>query len=254
MSVTVLSEAITPTRNLNYLYIWLDCVFLAVFLGLLLWQKRYQAVIFALFGGILYTAVDYGGFYLLAGARQVFIDGILATDAQTFGILLWMSMSYGITNFAFIWVALARDKEAKYWIFLILMWWLICPSIAEMGGAPTVTTTRTTGQYHGLMGVVLVVSYFVLIVCLLARRKPFVSVLYLCLIGFSVQFGWEFALLINGIRPLNEASFKTLLVNSCLETNLGMPLIYLIFRSVRRWRNEDFSPVMRTVPAASENV
>ncbi len=237
------AEAIVPTRNLNLLYIISDCIFLAVFLGLLLWKKRYSTVLFALFGGVLYTVVDFGGFYLISHTRTVFIDGELAGMGGTFWVLLWMSMSYGFTNFAFIWVLVGRDKYAKYWIFLILMWWMICPSISELGGEATITTSRTTGAYHGWMGVVLVVSYLVLIIALLRKEpdKAFVNVLFLCLIGFCVQFGWEFSLLINGIRPMNAASIRTLLVNSCLETNLGMPAIYLIYRLWHRRFNEDLS-------------
>ena len=234
---------IVPTRNFNMLYIILDCIFLAVFIGLLVWKKRYSTLLFALFGGILYTVVDFGGFYLLSHTRTVYIDGILQGAGGTFAVLLWMSLSYGFTNFAFIWILLGRDRFAKYWIFLIVMWWMICPSISELGGEATITTSRTTGAYHGWMGVVLVVSYLILIVLLMKKspQKAFVSVLYLCLIGISVQFGWEFSLLVNGIRPMNAASIRTLIINSCLETNLGMPLIYAIFYFWRRRFNEDLS-------------
>ena len=65
--------------------------------------------------------------------------------------------------------------------------------------------------------------------------------MYLCLIGISVQFSWEFSLLINGIRPLNENSLQTLIINSCLETNLGMPAIYLIYHLINKKYNEDGS-------------
>ena len=236
---------IVPTRNLNLLYIILDSIFIVVFLGLLIWKKRYSTVIFALFGGVLYTLVDYGGFYLLSHTRTVYIDGALADALGTFWVLLWMSMSYGITNFAFIWVCLNRDKLLKYWLFLIVMWWMIAPSICEMGGEATITTSRTTGAYHGWMGVALVLSYLILIVVLLKRegRPALVNILTLCLIGFCVQFGWEFSLLVNGIRPLNEASLRTLIVNSCLETNLGMPACFAINYFWRRRFNEDLSRV-----------
>ena len=46
---------------------------------------------------------------------------------------------------------------------------------------------------------------------------------------------------------MNGMSIQTLLVNSCLETNLGMPIIYLIFRAMRRYRNEDFSKAEKRV-------
>lgn len=235
------TENIVPTRNLNLLYIILDSIFLIVFLSLLIWKKRYETILFAVFGGILYTIVDFGGFYLMSHTRTVYINGEVANALDTFWVLFWMSMSYGITNFAFIWTALSKDKYTKYLIFLICMWWMIAPSIADMGGEATIQTTRTTGAYHGWMGIVLVISYLILIVIQLNKENSFVNILYLCLIGFSVQFGWEFALLVNGIRPMNEASIKTLLVNSCLETNLGMPAIYLIFWFVRSKFNEDLT-------------
>lgn len=232
---------ITPTRNFNLLYIILDILFIIILLTLLIFKKRNLTVLFALFGGILYTLVDFGGFYLLSHSRIVFINGIQQDALNTFLVLFWMSMSYGITNFIFIWVLISKDKLAKYWLFLIIMWWLICPSIASMGGENNITTFRTTTSYHGIMGIILVISYLILIIYTLISGKEIVNILYLCLIGISVQFSWEFSLLINGIRPLNENSLQTLIINSCLETNLGMPAIYLIYHLINKKYNEDGS-------------
>lgn len=232
---------ITPTRNFNLLYIILDTLFIIILLGLLIYKKRNLTVLFALFGGILYTLVDFGGFYLLSHSRIVFINGVEQGALNTFLVLFWMSMSYGITNFIFIWVLISKDKLAKYWLFLIIMWLLICPSIASMGGENNITTFRTTTSYHGIMGIILVISYLILIIYTLISGKEIVNILYLCLIGISVQFSWEFSLLINGIRPLNENSLQTLIINSCLETNLGMPAIYLIYHLINKKYNEDGS-------------
>ena len=232
---------INPTRNFNLLYIILDTLFIIILLTLLIYKKRNLTVLFALFGGILYTLVDFGGFYLLSHSRIVFINGIQQDALNTFLVLFWMSMSYGITNFIFIWVLVSKDKLAKYWLFLIIMWWLICPSIASMGGENNITTFRTTTSYHGIMGIILVISYLILIIYILISGKEIVNILYLCLIGISVQFSWEFSLLINGIRPLNENSLQTLIINSCLETNLGMPAIYLIYHLINKKYNEDGS-------------
>lgn len=232
---------INPTRNFNLLYIILDTLFIIILLTLLIYKKRNLTVLFALFGGILYTLVDFGGFYLLSHSRIVFINGIQQDALNTFLVLFWMSMSYGITNFIFIWVLISKDKLAKYWLFLIIMWWLICPSIASMGGENNITTFRTTTSYHGIMGIILVISYLIFIIYTLINGKEIVNILYLCLIGISVQFSWEFSLLINGIRPLNENSLQTLIINSCLETNLGMPAIYLIYHLINKKYNEDGS-------------
>lgn len=54
--------------------------------GALLWCRKYLAALFGLFGGLLYFLVDYGGFYLLLGTREV-------SGADPFWFLLWLSMS-----------------------------------------------------------------------------------------------------------------------------------------------------------------
>lgn len=241
MNVMSIINEITPTRNLNLLYIILDSCFVIFFIILLILKKRYLTLCFSLFGGILYFIVDFCGFYLLAHSRTIYINNELCDIETTALILLWMSLSYGITNFAYIWLCLSKDKYLKYWLFMIIAWWLIAPSISTLGGTNTITTMRTTGEYHGLMGVVLILSYFTLIVIMMFKKKDFVSILKLNLIGISVQFSWEAALLINGIRPMNEASIKTLIVNSLMETNLGMPLIYLIFYIITSYFNEDLT-------------
>ena len=40
---------------------------------------------------------------------------------------------------------------------------------------------------------------------------------------------------------MNENSIQTLLVNSLIETNLGMPYIYFIYLGVTKYLNEDLS-------------
>ena len=240
--LTDLGPNITPTRNFNFLYIILDSLFIVGFLALLILKKRYLTTIFAVAGGILYFIVDYGYFYLISGSRVVSIDGIVQDNLYTALVLLWMSLSYGITNFAFIWLCLSKDKYLKYWLILIVGWWLVVPSIATLGGENNIQTYRTTNQYHGAMAIILVVGYLGLIIYYMFKKEhKMMNILWLILIGVSVQFAWEFALLINGIRPMNESSIQTLLVNSLIETNLGMPYIYLIYLGVTKYFNEDLS-------------
>lgn len=242
LSPTLFAVDIVPTRRFNLLYVILDSVFLLVLLGLLLWKRRRSNALFSLFGGILYTVVDFGIFYAATGMRVVRIGGEIAAAWPTFLVLLWMSMSYGFTNFCFMWSLMSKDRYAKYWVFLIMMWWMICPSLSSLGGEATIETSRTTGAYHAYNAMIMVANYLTLIVLLLREKggkKPFVSLFWLLAIGISVQFSWEFALLVNGIRPLNEASIPTLIINSFLETNMCMPAIYGVYRLWSRFFEED---------------
>ncbi len=236
-----LINEITPTRNFNITYIIIDSIFLIILLILLLIRKKNQTVLFGLFGGILYLIVDYVGFYLLSHSRTIYFNNELCNSLNTFLVLLWMSLSYGFTNFVYIWLLLRNDKDTKYFIFLIIAWWIVAPSISTLGDQNVITTMRTTNSYHGLMGLALFVSYFILILVTFIKKKEVANIIKLNLIGISVQFAWEFALLINGIRPFNETSIKTLIVNSLIETNLGMPAIYLIYCLVNKKFNEDMS-------------
>ena len=115
MAFITQSEVIA-SRSMNYLYIYLDIAFLCLLAGLLIWQKKYQALLVGLFGGLLYFAVDYGIFYAWLGTRRV-------EGADTALFLLWLSMSYGFTNFVWIWLWLDRDSRLLEWSLLIPLAW-----------------------------------------------------------------------------------------------------------------------------------
>lgn len=119
---------VVPSRVLNLLYVVLDIGFLVFLAGVLLACKRYAAALFGVFGGLLYFLVDYGGFYLLLGTRTV-------EGADPFWFLLWLSMSYGFTNFAWIWLWLDRDGRTLEWSLLIPAGWLAVSLLSQNFGA-----------------------------------------------------------------------------------------------------------------------
>lgn len=219
---------VIAARSMNGLYILLDILFLLVLLGILLYTKRYQAAIVGLLGGLLYFIVDYGGFYLLLGTRVV-------NGADPFWFLLWLSMSYGFTNFVWIWVWLDRDKHALEWSILIMSGWLCTALLSQNFGQSfgEINISRGTADYHGIMALLLFAGYALLCVYNIKNREPDkkIPILWILSIGILVQFGWEFILAITGIR---NQSLQTLIVNSLLETNLGLPYLYLIHRAVNR--------------------
>ena len=223
---------IVAMREFSPAYIWLDCVFLILFAGLLIMKKKYMTVVVGLLAGIIYMLVDYGIFHLVCHSRSI-SDG-----HSLFLVLLWMSLSYGFTNFAWIWLWISKDKHLFEWSLLILMWWFVCPQLAGIltpAGAEKIIISRTTGEYHGWMALILFAGYLAVIIYNLKQNDPArrVNIPWILAIGILVQFGWEAGLLIGGIRSTGFASLsdklRPLVVNSLLETNLGMPYIYLIF-------------------------
>lgn len=230
-------QEVIAARTMNALYIWLDLLFLMTVLGILIWTRRYQAILVGLLGGLLYFVVDYGIFYQWLGTRQV-------VGADPFWFLLWLSMSYGFTNFVWIWLWLDRDGHALEWSLLIVSGWFATALLSQNFGVgfPEISILRGTNSYHGVMALLLFVGYALLCVhnlrCQDPRNKA--PLFWILAIGILVQFGWEFVLLISGIR---NQSLQTLVVNSLLETNMGLPYLYLIHRALgRRW-NEALQPV-----------
>ncbi len=108
-------------RQFAPLYIWLDTAFLILFLVLLLRKKKYMTVAVGLVMGLVYLAVDYGIFHLICHSRSI---------SQGYS-LFWMSMSYGFTNFAWIWLWMSRDEHLVEWSVLILSWWFCCPFLTQ---------------------------------------------------------------------------------------------------------------------------
>ena len=106
-------------RTFPPLYIWIDVAFLALFAGLLILKKKYMTVLIGTLAGVLYMLVDYGIFHLVCHSRSI-SDGY-----SLFFVLLWMSLSYGFTNFAWIWLWISKDRRLFEWSLLILIWWFV---------------------------------------------------------------------------------------------------------------------------------
>ncbi|MDD5648068.1 MAG: hypothetical protein PHY03_03955 [Dehalococcoidia bacterium] len=218
---------IVAARTFNTLYIYLDIIWLLAYTAILIYNKRYLAIIMGVFGGLLYFAVDYGIFYLALNTRIII-------GADPFGFLLWLSMSYGFTNFAWIWLLLDKDGKAVEWSTLTIAGWLSVALLSQNFGSsfPIVSIQRGTASYHGIMALILLAGYgYLILKNLKSTSSEKVNILRLLAIGIGVQFSWEFILLISNIRP---AGVLPLIVNSLIETNLGMPYLYLIHQAVTK--------------------
>ena len=139
----------TVARTFSSLYIILDIIWLLMLAGILLYLKKRMAVIVGLLAGVLYFIVDYGGFYLLLGTRQV-------SGADPLLLLLWLSMSYGFTNFAWIWLLLDRDGRAVEWSLLPILGWLTIGQLSRsFGGGLDQPALQAQCRVHHVVGAIL---------------------------------------------------------------------------------------------------
>lgn len=240
---------IIPSRVLNPLHIWFDVIFLLGLVALLIVKKRYMTLLVGLGGGLLYFIVDWGIFYKVMGTREIFLNGADLPEGGKFLFLLWLSMSYGLTNFAWIWLWIKKDKHLKEFSAYILIGWLAV-AIAGTGlgsSLPEFTIRRGTGVFHSVMAVYLFIAYGAVIAYNLINKKgKKLPILWMLAIGVLVQFGWEAALLLGGVRSAGYNAFDTvitLVVNSLIETNPAVPSLFLIQYLIYKWRGEDLKAV-----------
>ncbi len=231
---------VIPARIFNFLYVYLDIAWLLALLVIFIIKKRYIAIIAGLIGSLIYFIVDYGIFYLALGTRSV-------AGAEPASLLLWLSISYGFTNFAWIWLWLDRDGYALEWSLLIITGWFTTALLSQNFGSSfaTISIQRGTSSYHGVMAAIMLAGYAILILKNIragsqnnqtnAKR---INILWILAIGILVQFSWEAVLLITGIRP---TGIMPLIVDSILETNLGLPYLYLIHNAISGKYRENFS-------------
>ncbi len=226
---------VIPARVFNSLYIYIDIAWLIIFLIILITSKRYMAAIVGAAGAFIYFLVDFGIFYLALGTRSV-------SGANIAALLLWLSISYGFTNFAWIWLWLDRDGHAFEWSLLIISGWLATALLSQNFGNnfQIISIQRGTSSYHGVMAALMFAGYALLIIynlnCSKTNKK--INILWILAIGILVQFSWEAVLLITGIRG---TGIMPLIVNSLIETNMGLPFIFLIHRAVTSRYNENLS-------------
>jgi hypothetical protein len=227
---------VIPARLFNSLYIYIDIVWLLVIFAILMFTKRYMAVIVGVIGSIIYFAVDYGIFYLLLGTREV-------TEANTAILLLWLSISYGFTNFSWIWLWLDRDGRALEWSTLYIMGWLSTALLSQSFGSAfqVISIQRGTISYHGIMAFIMLVGYIILIIKNLKNKdiSRKINIGWILAIGILVQFSWEAVLLITGIRTMG---IMPLIINSLIETNMGLPYLFLMHLALSRRYGEDLKP------------
>ena len=85
------------------------------------------------------------------------------------------------------------------------------------------------------MAVILFVGYLGVILWNMQHQKKEqkIPLGWILAIGILVQFGWECALLLGGIRSATILSWGdkilTMVINSLLETNLGMPYVFALY-------------------------
>ena len=181
--------------------------------------------------------IDWGFWLQVFHIRQLSLpDAFLPTFPQwwrTFIFMFWFSFSYGLM-FSWMFLMFERKKEGLWWTLLLWGGWILIGMLSQH--LPIMDDVFVTNRHMGgalIFQATVVLAGFVLLFIL---RYSWKTVLYLFMVGFLCHFMMESALWITGIRP---GSLSIMLINSLVESNMGVPLLFILYdKVIRKKRGE----------------
>jgi len=244
-------------RKFEYDYIFIDGVFLAIWLAVLIKYKKWAPIKFGIITGFLIYTIDaIAWFNIPAGSnypsgtfiREYWIGGIYMP--RPLGDYFWvkagadfmMTFSYSLFAFTWLWIIFENFikkniKEIALFTALYIGFWMLTPFLSLW--LPINNTIVESVRYMDSQLVIwfvnIAVGYSLLFLIYgtnkFGRKKPKI-ILYVFFIGCLEAFFMEFPLLVSGIRP---TGVLYLLFSTVIMFNQGAPYLYILYDMVIPW-------------------
>ncbi len=238
----ILEQFNNPSRIFQYDYIYIDAIFLAIWIFILLKNKKYSALIFgAVISPIIYyidAHIWWNGFSATGTfMREYWIGGMAVPHPlgtyfwQKFGADFMMTISYALFTFPWLWIMFeglrskAWKQMAKYTL-IFFGFWILIPLLSIL--LPTnnvmVETVRHTSSNIWLIN--LLIGYGLLF---LVYRRELATVGKVSLIGMLGALIMEVPLFVFSIRP---TGIGFILLEAVFLLNQGVPYLFLVWDKV----------------------
>ena len=224
-----MTEAVVA-RTIGIDFIYLDLLFITIWVSFLIKRKYWTPIKWGLLGWIIYIFVDYVYWYLITQTRHY------TGPLDPFLFFLWFCVSPGFVQFSYVIVMFEKrnKRELIFWTLLFFIGWTLVSV-----GSQILPINDTLIEVYRDMNVenqrfneVLMVLINIVIAAALYYKKKLrlEDILFLFLVGTLVEFGLEFTLSVSGIRQEQGGwSLITMIVNTLIEFNLGIILMYLLW-------------------------
>ncbi|NHJ86984.1 MAG: hypothetical protein FK734_16095 [Asgard group archaeon] len=229
-------------RSMDIDFIYFDLMLTAIWITLLLVRKRFKAFFFGLFGYGVVQFTDSVIWYEIKETRHINIENDLIGPHL---FLTYFSFTYGMIMFSY--APIMFDKtitklEKALWSALIYGGWLTIALMSQFipWNDQYIEIWRDMGTSRLGQILMAVIGYLVLIILNLILKYtnwkfiepiPWWYFAYLFAVGIFIHFSMESTLMIAGIRPLY---WDVLAVNSLLEFNTGIPILFIMWILVSR--------------------
>lgn len=250
----LLEEFTNAARNFQYDYIYIDAIFLTIWVSYLIYTKKWPALKAGVFFGICVYIIDAiwwwnspAGANYPAGTyiREYTIGGIKIPHPLgeyfwlKFGADFMMTISYGIFAFAWFWIIFKnfKDPNTKEIIISTCLYfgsWLATPFISSL--LPIDDRLVETVRHMDTQMIVWIINAIMgyIILSIIYGTDKFKSknpkiIGYVFIVGCLQSFFMEFPLFISGIRP---TGIFFLIYEIFFLVNQGAPYIYILWDKV----------------------
>jgi hypothetical protein len=241
-----MADSAIVARTLNADFIWLDLIFLTIWISLLVKKKYWIPISWGIFGWLVYVLTDYYIWYVVMESRH-YIGPF--NDVLFFQ---WFCFSPGFVQFSY--VALMFEKrnlrEILMWTGIFYLGWTtvavgsqllpIDDRLIQVWRDMNVDGQRLTFTIMTIMNVIIALVLWRM------KKIKLEDVGYLFLVGTLVEFALEFSLAVSGIRMQQGTWSPTLmLTNTLIEFNMGIVLMFLIWFPIKVKRDGKGIPWLR---------
>ncbi|MHA1819471.1 MAG: hypothetical protein ACTSU2_02005 [Promethearchaeota archaeon] len=243
--MAILESAIV-TRTINVDFIYLDIIFLTIWISFLIY-KRYKIPIgWGLFGAATYIFVDYILWHLIMHSRTY------SGPVNELVFFLWFCFSPGFVQFSYVAVMFEKRNfhELIFWTLLFYIGWTsvaLGSQLIPWDDRIIVVARNMNAGRQRIIDTIMTLGNVAIAFILYKKKKISLDqAIYLFIVGTLVEFSLEFSLTVSGIRIQQGTwSIGQMVVNALIEFNLGIVLMYLLWLPIQKRK---FGIIFKSLP------
>ncbi|MFX0075632.1 MAG: hypothetical protein ACFE96_09330 [Candidatus Hermodarchaeota archaeon] len=228
LEIDMTTSVVARTIGMDFIYF--DLIFIAIWVIFLVKRNYWIPILWGLLGWIIYIFVDYVYWYLITQTRH-YIGPL-----NPFLFFIWFCVSPGFVQFSYVIVMFEKRnrKELLFWTLLFYIGW----TLVSVGSQIIPLDDRIIEVYRDMNVenqrlneiIMVLINIVVAAILYLKKKLSLEDILYIFVVGTLVEFALEFTLAVSGIRQEQGGwSLLTMLINTLLEFNLGIVLMYLLW-------------------------
>ena len=238
-----MSDSAIVARTIGVDFIYLDLLFLIIWIGLLVKKRYWIPIAWGFIGFFAYLLTDYFIWYLIMKSRHY------TGPINPMIFFLWFTFSPGMVQFSYVFVMFEKRnfRELGFWTILFYIGWTfvaVGSQVLPLDDRVILIWRDMNANYQRLTFLLMTIGNVILGLILIALKKiRWEDFGYIFLVGTLVEFSLEFSLAISGIREQQGTwSWELMVLNLLIEFNMGIVLMYGIYIGILRKRNKIVLP------------